>query len=298
MLSRFFIDRPIFASVLSLLIIIAGAAAIVALPVARYPEIVPPTIQINAIYPGADAQTVAESVAAPIEQELSGVKNLIYFNSQSANNGGAKITATFEIGTDQDLAAVEVQNRLSVAQPRLPQEVVRNGITVTKASTNILGVVTLESDPGAGYDDVYLANYATINLLDRLKRVPGVGDVTVFGAKEYSMRIWLDPDRLALKGMTVSDVAASIREQNAVFPAGTIGQRPTGKEVELTLPVLTRGRLNEVAEYENVILRANPDGTVVRLKDVARVELGSRSYDLFGRVNAKPTTLILVYLQT
>src|SRR5688500_10044966 len=298
MFSRFFIDRPVFASVLSLLILVAGGVAIFALPIARYPEIVPPTIQINAVYPGADAQAVAESVAAPIEQELSGVRNLIYFNSQSANNGTAKITATFEIGTDQDLAAVEVQNRLSVSQPRLPHEVVRNGITITKASTNILGVVTLEAPEGSGYDDVYLSNYATINLLDRLKRVPGVGDVTVFGAKEYSMRIWLDPDRLAGKGMTVSDVAGSIREQNAVSPAGTIGQRPTGREVELTVPVLTRGRLSEVSEYENIILRANPDGSIVRLKDVARVELGSRSYDLFGRVNAKPTTLMLVFLQT
>ena len=298
MFSRFFIDRPVFASVLSLLILIAGGVAIFALPIARYPEIVPPTIQINAVYPGADAQTVAESVAAPIEQELSGVRNLIYFSSQSANNGAAKIVATFEIGTDQDLAAVEVQNRLSVAQPRLPQEVVRNGITITKASTNILGVVTLEAPEDSGYDDVYLSNYATINLLDRLKRVPGVGDVTVFGAKDYSMRIWLDPDRLAGKGMTVSDVSTSIREQNAVFPAGTIGQRPTGREVELTVPVLTRGRLSEVSEYENIILRANPDGSIVRLKDVARVELGSRSYDLFGRVNGKPTTLLLVYLQT
>jgi hydrophobe/amphiphile efflux-1 (HAE1) family protein len=298
MFSKFFIDRPVFASVLSLLILIAGGAAIFVLPIARYPEIVPPTIQINAVYPGADAQTVAESVAAPIEQELSGVRNLIYFSSQSANNGAAKIIATFEIGTDQDLAAVEVQNRLAVAQPRLPQEVVRNGITITKASTNILGVVTLEAPESSGYDDVYLSNYATINLLDRLKRVPGVGDVTVFGSKEYSMRIWLDPDRLAGKGMTVSDVAASIREQNAVFPAGTIGQRPTGREVELTVPVLTRGRLSEVGEYENIILRANPDGSIVRLKDVARVELGSRSYDLFGRVNGKPTTLLLVFLQT
>src|SRR5687768_66600 len=173
MFSRFFIDRPVFASVLSLLILIAGGVAIFVLPIARYPEIVPPTIQIDAVYPGADAQTVAESVAAPIEQELSGVRNLIYFSSQSANNGTARIVATFEIGTDQDLAAVEVQNRLAVAQPRLPQEVVRNGITITKASTNILSVVTLEAEAGsggnAGYDDVFLSNYATINLLDRLK---------------------------------------------------------------------------------------------------------------------------------
>src|SRR5690606_7209182 len=210
-----------------------------------------------------------------------------------------RIVATFEIGTDQDLAAVEIQNRLAVAEPRLPQEVIRNGITVTKASTNILGVVTLEAEEGAGYDDVFLSNYATINLLDRIRRVPGVGDATVFGSKEYSMRIWIDPDRLAARGMTVTDVAAAIREQNAVFPAGMIGQRPTGESLpELTVPVLTRGRLSEPEEYERIILRANEDGTIVRLKDVARVELGSRSYDLFSRVNGKSTTLVLVYLQT
>jgi len=298
MFSRFFIDRPVFAIVLSLLIVIAGGVAISVLPTARYPEIVPPTINITAIYPGADAETVANSVAAPIEQELSGVRNLLYFSSQSANNGQTTITVTFEIGTDQDLAAVEVQNRLAVAQPRLPQEVVRNGITITKAATSILGVVTLEADEGAGHDDLFLSNYATINLLDRLRRVPGVGDATVFGSKEYSMRLWVDPDRLAARNMTVSDLAAAVREQNAVFPAGSIGARPTDGVSELTMPVLTRGRLSEPEEYERIILRANPDGTIVRLSDVARVELGSRSYDLFSRVNGKNTTLILVFLQT
>lgn len=296
MFSKFFIDRPVFATVLSLLILILGGVAIAGLSIARYPQIVPPTIQINATYPGADAETVAQSVAAPIEQELSGVKNLIYFSSLSANNGTAKIVATFDIGTDQDLAAVEVQNRLAIAQPRLPQEVVRQGITVVKASTNILAVVAVQSETGE-HDDLFLSNYATIYLLDRIKRVPGVGDATVFGSKDYSMRIWVNPDRLALKGMTVNDVAAAIREQNAVFPAGTIGQRPSGDEVELTLPVLTRGRLTEVSEYENIILRATPEGAIVRLKDVARVELGSRSYDLFGRVGGKASTLIPVYLQ-
>ncbi len=299
MFSRFFIERPVFAIVLSLLILIAGGVAISSLPTARYPEIVPPTINVTAVYPGADAETVASSVAAPIEQELSGVRNLLYFSSQSANNGQATITVTFDIGTDQDLAAVEVQNRLAVAQPRLPQEVVRNGITITKASSSILGVVTLEADEGAGHDDLFLSNYATINLLDRLRRVPGVGDATVFGSKEYSMRLWVDPDRLAARGMSVSDLAAAVREQNAVFPAGSIGQRPTDEAgSQTTMPVLTRGRLSEPEEYENIILRANPDGTIVRLADVARVELGSRSYDLFSRVNGKATTLILVFIQT
>ena len=298
MFSKFFIDRPVFASVLSLLVLIAGGVSIFTLPIARYPEITPPTININAVYPGADASTAATAVAAPIEQQLSGVPGLIYFSSTSANNGAVSITATFEIGTDQDLAAVEVQNRLSVAEAQLPAEVVRNGITVVKASSSILAVATLEADEGSGYDDVYLSNYATINLLDRLRRVDGVGDVQVFGAKDYSMRIWLDPDELAVKNLTVSDVAAAVREQNANFPAGTIGQRPSGDKVELTLPVLTSGRLSEVEDYENIILRADDDGTIVRLADVARIELGSRSYDLFGRVNGRSTTIMLVNLQT
>ena len=298
MFSRFFIERPVFASVLSLLILIAGSVAIFVLPIARYPEITPPTIQVTATYPGADATTAATAVAAPIEQQLSGVEDLIYFSSTSANNGSVTITATFEIGTDQDLAAVDVQNRLSVAEPQLPSEVVRNGITVTKASSNILAVTTLQAEEGSGYDDIYLSNYATINLLDRIKRVEGVGDAQVFGAKDYAMRIWLDPDKLAVKNLTVSDAVAAIREQNANFPAGTIGQRPTEGIVEITAPVLTRGRLSEAADYEDIILVAREDGTIVRLKDVARIELGSRSYELFGRANGRSTTLLLVYLQT
>ncbi|KAA0216301.1 MAG: multidrug efflux RND transporter permease subunit [Leptolyngbya sp. PLA3] len=296
MISRFFINRPVFSIVLSLLILIAGLVSIYALPVDRYPQVTPPVIRITAVYPGADAQTVSESVAAPIEQQLSGIKNLIYFSSQSANDGTCSIAVTFEIGTDQDLAAVEVQNRLAIAEPQLPQEVTRQGITVVKASTSILAVVALESENGE-YDDLYLSNYATINLLDRLKRVPGVGDAIVFGNKNYSMRIWLDPDRLALKGLTVSDVAAALRDQNAVFPAGTVGQRPTDGEVALTLPVLTRGRLSEVAEYENIILRATPEGAMVRLRDVARVELGAQNYNMSARLNGKPTASMLVYLQ-
>ncbi len=295
MFSRFFIDRPVFACVLSILILLAGGVAIFMLPIARYPEITPPTIQISAVYPGADAQTAAESVAAPIEQQLSGAANLLYYSSQTSNNGAVRIVATFEIGTDQDMAAVEVQNRLSRAEPRLPSEVVRQGITVTKASTNILGVFALESD--GRYDDVFLSNYATINLVDAIKRVPGVGDVAVFGTKDYSMRVWVDPDQLAMRGLTVSEVAAAIREQNAVFPAGTIGQRPTAGSIEMTVPVLTQGRLQEVSDYENIILRANPDGSTLRLKDVARVEMGAQSYDYFGRAHGKPTTLMPVYLQ-
>jgi hydrophobe/amphiphile efflux-1 (HAE1) family protein len=299
-ISRFFIERPVFSIVLSLLILIAGTVAIAVLPVARFPEVTPPVIQITAVYPGADAQTVAESVAAPIEQQLSGIPNLIYYSSRSGNDGTCNISVTFEIGTDQDLAAVDVQNRLSIAEPQLPAEVNRQGVTVVKASNNILGVVSLRSTDGR-YDDLYLSNYATINLLDRLKRVPGVGDATVFGNKNYSMRVWIDPDKLVLKGLTVSDVAAALRDQNAVFPAGTVGQRPNSLEgsgeVELTLPVLTRGRLSEVEDYENVILRATPEGALVRLKDVARVELGAQSYGLVSRSDGQSTAVVLVYLQ-
>jgi hydrophobe/amphiphile efflux-1 (HAE1) family protein len=297
MISKFFIDRPVFSTVLSLLITLGGLISIFTLPVAQFPEIVPPSIQISASYPGASAEVVASSVAGPIEQQLSGAKNLIYFNSQCSNDGGLKMNVFFEIGSDQDMAAVEVQNRLAIAQPRLPQEVTRSGVTVTKTSTNLLCVVTLKSkDPQ--YDEVYLSNYATINVVDALKRVPGAGDVLVYGAKDYAMRLWVNPDRLTARGLTVTDVANAVREQNATFAAGRIGQRPSGSEVELTIPVLTRGRLENPEDYENIIIRANADGSMVRLKDVARVELGSQSYDLFGRLDSTPTTMVLFYLQT
>jgi len=295
MFAKFFIDRPVFAMVLSILIMLVGGVAIYVLPIEQYPDIVPPTIQISANYPGADAETVANSVAAPIEQQLSGATGLLYYRSLASNNGSLSITATFEIGTDQDIAAVEVQNRLKVAEPRLPSEVTRNGITVTKASNNILAVYALVSD-SPQYDDVYLANYATINMLDAIKRVPGVGNASVFGNKDYAMRVWVNPDKLVLKSMTVSDVAAAIREQNAVFPAGAIGQRP-GAEGVIAMSALTRGRLQEPSEYNDIILRANPDGSVVKLSDVATVEMGADNYSMFGRLSGKPAAMILVYQQ-
>ncbi|MHB1155379.1 MAG: multidrug efflux RND transporter permease subunit [Phycisphaerales bacterium] len=295
MLAKFFIDRPVFAMSLSILIVLAGAVSLYMLPIEQYPTIVPPTIQITANYPGADAETVASSVAAPIEQQLSGINNLLYFRSLSSNDGSLKIVVTFEIGTDQDIASVEVQNRLAIAQPRLPNEVVRNGITVTKSSTGILAVVALQSD-NPQYDDVYLANYATINLLDALKRVPGVGDATVFGNKNYAMRVWVNPDKLVLKHMTVSDVAGAIREQNAVFPAGTIGQRPD-THAAMTVPAITQGRLNQPQQYDNIILRADNDGSMVRLSDVAQTRVGPDNYSFFARLNDKPTAFILVSQQ-
>jgi hydrophobe/amphiphile efflux-1 (HAE1) family protein len=296
MFSRFFIDHPVFASVISIVIVLCGGAALYTLPVEQSPEITPPTVQIQAVYPGANAETVAQSIAAPIEQELSGIENLLYYDSQSANDGSLSITLTFEIGSDQDIAAVEVQNRLNRAEPRLPEEVTRQGISVAKRSNNILGVVALSADDGR-YDDLFLSNYATIYMLDSLKRVPGVGDVSVFGAKDYSMRIWLNPDKLAAKGLTVTDAANAIREQNGLFAAGRIGAAPSGKEVEFTIPVITRGRLDEPGQFEDIIIRAEADGSFVRVRDVGRVELGSLGYDSFGRLDGKPTTLMLVFLQ-
>lgn len=296
MFSRFFIDRPVFASVLSIVITLCGGAALYNLPVEQSPEITPPTVQIMARYQGADAETVAKSIAAPIEQELSGIENLLYFDSQSANDGSLTITLTFEIGSDQDIAAVEVQNRLKRAEPRLPAEVIRQGISVAKVSNNILAVVALNTE-NPQYDDLYLSNYATIYMLDSIKRVPGVGDAQVFGAKDYSMRIWLNPDKLAARQLTVTDAANAVREQNGLFAAGRIGAAPSPEGTAFTIPVITRGRLSEPEEFEDIVVRANPDGSFVRIRDVGRVELGAFGYDMFGRLNGRATTFMLVFLQ-
>ena len=229
MISKFFVDRPIFATVLSVLIVLVGALCIFTLPIAQFPPITPPTVRIKATYPGASAETVAQALAAPIEQQLSGAKDLLYFSSQCTNDGQLTTTATFEIGTDLDLAAVDIQNRVKLAEPKLPQEATRQGIVVAKTSTDLLMVVALQSDDPR-FDEIYLSNYATANIVDQLKRVPGAGDVFCFGAKDYSMRIWLDPDRLAQKGMTVADVRSAISEQNGLYRTDTAGhhQRPLG----------------------------------------------------------------------
>lgn len=294
--SRFFIDRPVFATVLSLLILLVGVVSIIVLPVDRYPQIVPPAVNVSASYPGADAETVAESVAAPLEQRLSAVPNLLYFRSQSGNDGSLSITATFEVGTDEDVAAVDIQNRLAGGYSRLPEEVIRRGIEVSKSSPGMLAIVALESDDPR-YDDVFLSNYAIVNLLNALRREPGVGHVTIFGSRTYSMRIWIDPDQLTRMGMTMREVVAAIRDQNNLFPAGTIAARPTDDMVELTLPVQTEGRLHQPSQYEQIIVRAFSDGRIVRLGDVARIELGSASYDRVGRVNQLPTALMMVSKQ-
>lgn len=296
MFSKFFIDRPVFASVLSILIVISGAIGMLSLPVAQFPEISPPTVEIKARYPGASAQTVAEAVAAPIEQQLSGAEGLLYYQSQSANDGSCTITVTFDIGTDLALAAVDVQNRVKLAESRLPQVVMQQGLEIRKKSTSILLVAALSSsDPRI--DALYLNNYASINVLDALKRVPGVGDASVYGAGDYAMRLWVDPKRMAQKGLAISDITRAVQEQNGLYAAGRIGQQPSPSFSPTTVPVITRGRLEEPAEFESIILRAEPGGALLRLGDVGRAELGSLSYDLFGRLNAKPSTLIIVNLQ-
>ncbi|MBK9605778.1 MAG: multidrug efflux RND transporter permease subunit [Betaproteobacteria bacterium] len=296
-MSRFFIERPIFASVLAIIIVIAGLVAAKILPIAQYPEISPPTVTITAAYPGASAETLAKVVAAPIEEQLSGVEKMLYFNSSSSSNGTVSITVTFEVGTDVDKAVFNVNNRVQLATPRLPQEVTRNGVTVQKRSTDILNVVALNS-PDGRFDTLYLSNYATLNIVDELKRVAGVADVTVFGARDYSMRIWLKPDRMAQLGVTPTDVAAAIRVQNAQYAAGKIGAEPALPGQSLVYTVNARGRLIEPEEFGNIVLRANGPGGVLRIKDVARIELGAQNYDASNTVDGKPTIGMAVFLQS
>ncbi|SER17370.1 hydrophobic/amphiphilic exporter-1, HAE1 family/multidrug efflux pump [Nitrosomonas sp. Nm51] len=292
---RFFIDRPIFASVLSILIVVVGLVSFLNLPVAQFPDIVPPMIQIEADYPGANAETVAESVARPIEIQLPGIDNLLYYDSTSTNDGHMTMRLTFEIGTDIDIAQVQTQNRQKLAEPQLPEEVLRRGVTVKKMSPNMLAVIALSStDPR--HDPVYISNYALIQVLDNIKRLPGVGDAIVYGAQDYAMRLILDPVRMAQLNITPTEIANVVREQNRDFPAGRIGRDPTTKKTELTIPVITSGRMSDVKEFENMIVRAYPDGSMVRMRDVAKVELGAQSYDLEGRWNSKPNTFLLTFL--
>ncbi len=296
MFARYFINRPMFAGVLSIFLVLAGLAAVRILPIAQYPEIAPPVVTVRAIYPGASAETLEQTVAAPLENQINGVESMLYMNSTSSSNGVVELNITFEIGTDADQAAVNVNNRVRQAEPRLPQEVRRQGVTVEKNSSAFLQVLGFYSPDGT-FDDVYTSNYVTLNVLDTIKRIPGATNVQIFGAKDYAMRIWLRPDRMTQLKLTTADIAAALNEQNAQFAAGKIGQTPTGNAQELVYTVTTQGRLSEVAEFENVILRANSDGSALRLKDVARVELASKDYDFIGRVNGKQATLMGIFLQ-
>ncbi len=296
-MSKFFINRPIFASVISIIIVIAGLVAAQVLPIAQYPQIAPPTVLINATYPGASAETLARTVAAPIEEQLNGVENLAYFTSSASANGSVAITATFDVGTDVDTAAVNVNNRVKAAEARLPEEVRRNGVIVQKRSNDILKVIALDSEAGK-YNTLFLSNYASLNIVDELKRVPGVGDVTIFGAQDYSMRVWLKPDRMAQLGVTTAEIASAVRAQNAQNAAGKIGQEPAPDDQMLVYTVTAKGRLLTEEEFGNIVIRASGPGGLLRLKDVARIELGAYSYDQSVTLDGKPTIAMGVFLQT
>ncbi len=294
--SRFFIDRPIFAAVLSCFLVLAGLAAMRALPIAQYPEIAPPVVTVRAFYPGASAQTIEQTVAAPLENQLTGVEDMIFMSSNSGSNGLLEIQVTFGIGADADKAALNVNNRVKQAEARLPEEVRRQGVTVEKGSSSFLFVYGVYS-PDGRFDDLYTSNYATLNILDALKRVPGTTNVQIFGAKDYAMRVWLRPDRMAQLRIAPEDVARAIGEQNAQFAAGKVGQTPSGGPQEMVYTVTTKGRLADPKEFENIIVRSAAGGAAIRLRDVARVELGSKDYEFVGRVNGKQATLIGVFLQ-
>ena len=296
MFSRFFIDRPILAAVLSIFVIIAGLSAMRTLPIAQYPEIAPPVVTVQAFYPGASAEVLEQTVAAPLENQITGVENMIYMSSTSGSSGVVQIQVTFDIGTNADQAALNVNNRVKQAEPRLPEEVRRQGVTVQKGSSSFLQVLAFYS-PDGRHDQLFISNYITLNVLDALKRVPGTTNVQIFGAKDYAMRIWVRPDRLTQLRLTPNDLVRALTEQNAQFAAGKIGQSPSGGPQELVYTITTKGRLSEVREFENIIVRANADGSTLRLKDVARIELGSKDYDFIGRVNGKQATLVGIFLQ-
>lgn len=298
MLSRFFIERPIFANVIAIVTIIFGAVALLALPVEQYPQITPPTVKVTTNYPGANAQVVSDTVAAPIEQQVNGVERMLYMSSTSANDGSYDLTVTFDVGTDLDMAQVLVQNRVAIAEPLLPDEVKRQGVTIQKQSTNIILFVTLSS-PDGSHDDLYLSNYATLNIRDELSRIDGVGSVSVVGSANYSMRLWLDPEKLKALNMTTQDVVSAIQEQNVQVAAGQIGQPPMAKGQNFQYTITTLGRLSDVEQFENIIIKTTPDeqlgSRITRVKDVARTELGGQVYDQFFQKKGTPSAGISVY---
>lgn len=277
MKSDFFINRPVFSIVISIVIMIVGIIGFTELPVDQYPDIVPPTVKITASYPGADAQTITQAVATPIEQELNGTPGMLYMESTSSNSGSYTATVTFAPGTDPDIATVDVQNRIKKAEARLPMEVVQNGISVEKQASSRLMTITLQSDDPK-FDEIYLSNYSTLNVLDMLRRIPGVGSVSNVGSRYYAMQIWVQPDKLADMGLTVKDLQNALKDQNRESAAGVLGQAPMDG-VDVTIPITARGRLSSVEEFEQIVVRANPDGSIIRLKDVARISLEAQSYN-------------------
>ena len=293
--SDFFIKRPIFAGVISIVIFLVGALSLTRLPVSEYPEVVPPTVVVRASYPGANPKTISETVSAPLEQAINGVENSLYMFSQTTTDGVMTLTVTFKLGTNLDTAQVQVQNRVAQAEPKLPEEVRRLGVTTTKTSPDLLMVVHLFS-PKNRYDDVYVRNYATLQVRDILARLPGVGDVQLFGSGDYAMRVWLDPDKVAAKGLTASDVVAAIREQNVQVAAGSVGKQPTANSVDTELLINTKGRLVTEEDFGAILVKIGEHGERVQLKDVARVELAASDYSLRSLLNNKNAVAIPISL--
>jgi len=297
MISDFCIRRPIFASVLSIVVTLAGLAALVGLPVEQYPPIAPPTVTVSASFPGADAATVAQAVAGPIETQVNGVDNMLYMSSTSSSTGQMTLTVYFQIGTDPDTAQVQVQNRVNIALPQLPDIVRNTGVRVEKRSSSIMMLLAVYA-PDGRYDVDYVANYANLYVLDAVKRVPGANQASLFGASDNAMRVWLRPDRMASRGITTTDIQTAIAKQNQQFGAGAIGQSPTAQPVEITVPVVTEGRFNEPGQFENVILRTEAEGAaIVRLSDVGRAVEGLQNYMVRPSLNGKPAVFISVYQQ-
>jgi len=293
-ISRFFIDRPIFAAVLSIFIFITGAMALPTLPISEYPNVAPPSVVVRAQYPGANPRTIAETVATPIEEQVNGVEGMLYMSSQSTADGQMAITVTFKLGTDPDKAQQLVENRVQQALPRLPDIVRQFGVTTVKSSANITMVVHITS-PDGRYDTNYLRNFAVLNVKDRIARLNGIGEATVFGGGDYAMRIWLDPGKLAALGLTAGDVALAVREQNAQVAAGVIGGQPRSDKGAFELLVNARGRLQSEKEFGDIILKTNTGGGIVRLRDVARLEMGANTYALGSLLDNKQAAAIAVF---
>ena len=290
----FFIDRPVFSAVISILIVIVGIIGLQMLPIDQYPQITPPVVKISASYPGASAVTVSQAVATPIEQELNGTPGMLYMESNSSNSGGFSATVTFDISADPDLAAVEIQNRIKLAESSLPAEVIQNGISVEKQAASQLMTICLRSDDPK-FDEIYLSNFATINVLDLLRRVPGVGRVSNIGSRYYAMQIWVDPAKLANFGLTVQDVQNALKDQNRESAAGVLGQQPVSG-LDITIPITAQGRLSTVSQFEEIVLRANADGSLIRMRDVARVSLEASSYTTESGINGGNAAVLGIYM--
>lgn len=290
MRKNFFLEHPVFSIVISIVILIIGGIGLTMLPVDQYPDIVPPVVKVTASYPGADAMTVTQAVATPIEQELNGTPGMIYMSSSCSNSGGFTATVTFDIGVDPELAAVDIQNRIKKAESRLPAEVVQNGISVSKETANRLMTITVASDDPK-FDEVYLSNYTTLNVIDPIRRIPGVGSVGNVGGRYYAMQIWVQPDKLANLGLTVKDIQNALKDQNRESAAGTLGQAPV-TDVDITMPIIARGRLSSVDEFEEIVLRTGANGSIIRLRDVARISLEAQSYATESGINGGNAAVI------